>query len=234
MEKFQTASFLCDSFTKCADLSLPAWMCYFMGMSLFCFVWMPLFYLFWRGVAGNTAAAGGIWALLVGTVVALVQFFLGTVVTPGGFGFSRWMSGCIDIVALPALAPLLVYLLLVGFKIITGTPDFASFALLWLIPGAAIRAVGWSSQSDPILLVLVPLLWTAIAVGIPFFITIIQNSRVFVIIPSSLAILIIPFAAASSYWAFYSQKISWGFLLLLIAAIPMLISMLLAILRARQ
>jgi len=194
-------------------------------MSLFCFLWIPLFYLCWHTIAGDDTAAGGVWALIVGSIVALVRFFLGYLIVPEGFGLSRWMSGFIDFVGLPALAPLLVYLLLIGFKIISGTADFANFALLWLIPGAAIRAVNWSSLQDPILLVVVPILWTAIAVGIPFFITLIQNSRWFVIIPASLAILVIPFAAANSYWLFYSQKTSLGFLFLLIAVISTPVSL---------
>ena len=203
-------------------------------MSLFCFLWMPLFYLFWRGVAGNDTVAGGVWALILGSVVAMLQFFLGSLVEPGGFGFSRWVSGCVDIVTLPAVAPLLVYLFLVSLKIVPGSADFASFALLWLIPGAGIRAVSWSSQNDPILLILVPILWTAIVVGIPFFITIIQGSRKFVIIPAGLAILIIPLAAASSYWAFYTQKSFLGFFLLLAAAAPMLVSIVLSFLHAES
>ena len=199
-----------------------------MTMNLFCFLWIPLFYLCWHTIAGNNTAAGGVWALIVGSIVALVQFFLGFLIVPGGFGLSRWMSGFIDIVTLPALAPLLVYLVLIGFKIISGTADFANFALLWLIPGAAIRAVNWSSQQDPILLVLVPILWTAIAVGIPFFITLIQNSHRLVIFPASVAILAIPFAATHSYWLFYTQKTSLGFLFLLIAVIPALLSLILS------
>jgi len=203
-------------------------------MSLFCFLWIPLFYLFWHSIAGNNSAAGGIWAIVVGSVVALIQFFLGYLVEPGGFGFSRWMSGCIDIVTLPALAPLIVYFALINFKIITGTADFANFALLWLIPGAGISAVNWSSRHDPILLVLVPILWTAIAVGIPFFINLIVTSRKWVIVPASLAILIIPFASASSYWAFFSQKTCQGFLFLLAAVTPMLVSMIMAFVQAGE
>jgi len=197
-------------------------------MSLFCLLWLPLFYLFWRTLAGSNTAAGGVWALLAGSIVALGQFFFGSLVDPGGFGVSRWWSGFIDIVSLPALAPLLIYFLLASFRIISGIADFANFALLWLIPVGAIRAVSWSSQSDPVLLVLVPLLWTAIAVGIPFFINIIQNGKIYVIIPASLGILVIPVAAAFSYWAFFSQKSSLGFLFLLAAAVPMLVSMVLS------
>ena len=201
-------------------------------MSIFCFLWVPLFYLLRRSVAGHNTAGGGVWALLLGSIAALLQFFLSPLVEPGGFGLSRWMSGCVDIVALPVFAPLLVYLVLVGFKIIKGTADFANFALLWLIPGAAVRALGWSSQHDPILLVLVPVLWTLIAVGVPFFINIIRDSRPAAVVFSSLAILFIPIAASSSYWAFFAQKTSLGFLFLFAAAVPMLVSVIVSLLRA--
>ena len=197
-------------------------------MSFFCFLWLPLFYLFWRCVTKSGSAVGGVWALLIGSVVALIRFLLGSFIEPGGFDFSRWLSACIDIVTLPALSPLLIYFFLYIFKIIPGPLDFTSFSLLWLIPGAAIRAVSWSSLNDPILLVLVPFLWTAIVVGIPFFITLVINSRKWVIAPASLAILIIPFLAASSYWAFYSHKTPMGFVLCLAAAAPMLVCLVLS------
>ena len=200
-------------------------------MTIFCFLWTPLFYLFWRAVTGNGAYAGGLLALLAGSVVTFVHFFLGSFIEPRGFGFSRWVSGCVDIVSLPALLPFLVYLVLTALKLFSGTVNFANFALLWLIPGAAIRALGWISLGDPILLVLVPVLWTAIAVGVSFFITLLQTGRVFVIIPASFGILVIPVAAASSYWAFYCQKFSLGVLFLLAAVIPMLVSIILSLVR---
>ena len=205
------------------------------AMGLFCFLWMPLFYLFWRSITGSAAAAGGVWALLAGSVVAMLQFFLGTMVEPGGFGLSRWMSACVDIVVLPALMPLLIYLFFVVFKIISGAVDFTNFALLWLIPGAAVRAINWNAQHDPVLfLVLVPVLWTAIAVGVPFFIGLILNSHRYVIIPASLAILLIPFSAASSYWAFFAQKTTLGIVALMVALTPMLVSMFWSFLQADE
>ena len=202
-------------------------------MSFFCFLWLPLFYLFWRSVTGSISAAGGVWALILGSIIALVQFFLGTLIDPGDFGFSRWVSGFVEIIALPALAPIVIYFILASLKIISGSLDFANFTLLWLIPGAAIRAVSWSSLNDPILLILVPVLWTAIAVGIPFFITLILESPRWVIFPSSLAILCIPLAAACSYWAFYSQKASLGFLFCLTATVPMVFSLVMAYFKER-
>ena len=166
--------------------------------------------------------------MLAGCVVALLQLFLGFIVDPGEFGFSRWLSGCVDIVVLPALAPFLIYLLLVCVKIIPEPYDFANFAQLWLIPGAVIRALAWSSQNDPIFLILVPILWTAIAVGVSFFINLILKNKLWVVFPASLGILMIPFAAASSYWAFFAQKSTLGFMLLAAAVIPMLVSLILS------
>ena len=205
-------------------------------MNIFCFLWLPLFFLFWRSLT-NAEAAGGIWAFILGSIVALVQFFAGPLIYPAGFGLSRWLSGCIDIVVLPALLPFLVYLILINFKVIgeTGTPDFANFAFQWLIPGAVLRALSWSSFRDPVHLVLVPILWTSIAVGLSFFIDLIrQHARLLVIIPASLAILIIPFAAACSYWAFFRQDLSMGYLSLGIAALPALLSVILSCIKAEN
>ena len=194
-------------------------------MSLFCFLWIPLFYFFWRSLAGNDTSAGEGWALLGGILIALIQLFLGPFVEPGGFGFYRWLSACIDIVVLPAVLPFLAYFLLKKSGIIKEAVNPAGFTLLWLIPGAVIRSLFWSSLNDPILLIIVPILWAAIAVGAPFFIKLIQkNSRTFVIVLSSLGILVVPSAAASSYWAFFSHKTYLGFLFLFAATAPMLVS----------
>ena len=202
-------------------------------MALFCLLWIPLFYFFWRSITGSNAH-GWAWALIAGSIVALVQFFGEPLIDPGGFGFSRWASGFVDIVALPVLAPLLVYLLLFLLKIVSGTSNFAGFALLWLIPGAAVRSLTWSAiQRDPVLLVLVPVLWTTIAAGIPFFISLIQaDRRPAVISLCGLGMLFVPFAAATSYWAFFSQQAVMGAVFLLLAAAPMLVSVVLSFIRA--
>jgi hypothetical protein len=193
-------------------------------MSLFCFLWTPLFYLFWRSITQEISVnSGGIWALLLGSVVAIVQFLLGAFINPGGFGLSRWAAICIDIVLLPASLPILVCFLFTFLHISSGA-DYANFALLWLIPGAAIRAVSWSAQSDPNLLVLTPLLWTAIAVGVPFFIRMAMERFGWILIPIFMAMILLPFLASISYWAFFSQRPGWGFLFLFVSLIPMGIS----------
>ena len=203
-------------------------------MSFFCLLWLPLFYLLWRTITGNKVFSGGVWALLAGSIVALLQFLLGSFTEPEGFGLSRWVNGFVDIIALPALAPLLIYLLLVVFRVVKENADFVGFILLWLIPGGAMRAVSWSAQSDPVHLVLAPILWTAIAVGVPFFIGFFRYPRLIVIIPATLGALIVPLAATWAYWAFFSQQTLWGFLFLFIAAAPMLVATILSFIQTGE
>jgi hypothetical protein len=193
-------------------------------MSLFCFLWMPLFYLFWRSTAASGTGSGEVWALLLGSVVAFIRFLLGSFISPGAFGFSRWLSACVDIVALPAALPLLACALLVRLRMLGGTVNYANFALLWLIPGAAMRAVSWSALKDPFLLTLTPTLWTAIAVGVPFFIVMMGKSRRWLLIPQAVAMAVLPFLAATVYWAFFSQRNWLGVLLFALTLIPMGVS----------
>ena len=186
-------------------------------------LWVPLFYFLRRSFIGG--GAGGVWALLFGSITAILQFLLGNLVSPGGFGFSRWFFGFIDIVSLPVLVPVVICLILFLFRGFSGDPDFANFALLWLIPIAALRAISWGSANDPILLVAVPLLWTALAVGIPFFIHLMMGSfRWYTAIVSVICIVLLSALAAASYWAFFSQQTLIGFLLLFASHIPMGIS----------
>jgi hypothetical protein len=194
-------------------------------MSLFCFLWTPLFYLYRRSLSAGEAGSGGVWAILLGSLTAVFRFLLGSFVNPGGFGFSRWMSGFVDVVCLPALLPLVVYFVFMFLRVVSGTADFANFALLWLIPVAAIRAVVWSSVSDPILLIVVPLLWTAIACGIPLFVGGIAAGKPPVIAASAFGILALPALAATAYWAFFSQRTLLGFAALAASLVPPVISL---------
>jgi hypothetical protein len=194
-------------------------------MSLFCFLWTALFYLFWRSISPyQESVAGGVWALILGSIAALFQFFFGTFLAPGGFGFSRWLSGCVDLVALPVLVPLLVYLVMVGFKMVSGAMDFTGFALLWIIPMGALRAISWSSRQDPILLVLMPLLWTGIAGGVPFLVGIAGRSSLVARIFAVLGALVLPFLAATVYWFFFRQEPKLGFPLLVLSLAPLAVS----------
>jgi hypothetical protein len=191
-------------------------------MIVFCLLWLPLFCLFWRAVSPEMSGKGGITALLLGGVTALVQFFLGSLINPGGFGFSRWLGGMVDIVVAPALLPLVAALFFLLFRVYRTPEDFTHFSLLWLIPGGAVRALSWGMHNDPAQLVFVPLLWTSLAAGIPFFFRLILSGKWYALIPGLLGLFILPLSAASSYWAFFSQMYSLGRIFFGISMIPLL------------
>jgi hypothetical protein len=189
------------------------------------------FYLLRRTCSGGS---GGIWALLLGSATAFLQFFLGYFINPGGFGFSRLLFGFVDIVSLPVLIPLFIYTLLVLVRGISDSFDFANFTLLWLIPIAAIRAISWSSTSDPVLLVAVPVLWTALGTGIPFFIHLMmERPRWYIFIVSIPCIIVLPAIAALSYWALFSQEFLLGIGLCALINIPSLIPLAFNLIRNR-
>jgi len=194
-------------------------------LSFFCLLWVPLFYFLRKAVIGASAASGGFWALLLGSIAAVIQFFLGNLTSPGGFGFDRWIFGFVDLVNVPVLLPLFVYLFFFILKGFSGKADFACFSLLWLIPWGAMRALTWSALNDPILLIIVPLLWTALAAGISFFINwMITSFKWYSALVSIPCILVLPPLAASAYWTFFSQQTMIGFILLFVIHIPVIIS----------
>jgi len=193
-------------------------------MTFFCLLWVPLFYLLRRSLNGE-GSSGGVWALLLGSITAIIQFLLGYILSPGGFGYSRLLFGFVEIVSVPVLIPFIMYLLISVFRGFSSNADFADFSLLWLIPVGALRALSWSSMNDPILLVMAPLLWTALAVGISFFINWMTASFNFLFaLISILCIFILPISAAATYWAFFSQQTLLGFVLLFVTHIPFLLS----------
>ncbi|MDR2181098.1 MAG: hypothetical protein LBN92_00290 [Treponema sp.] len=200
---------------------------------LFCFLWTPLFYLFWRSLNDESALEGGTWALLLGAILAFFRFFLGAFINPGGFGLARWVSACVDYVALPVALPYLVCLIFAAFRFISPSSNFTNYAFLWLIPVAAVRVLGWSSQNDPVLLMAVPVLWTAVALGMGFFLRIIQNGFGLAAIPAALGALALPFIGSTSYWALFGQRNALGFFLFGVCLIPMVVSLVHSFLEAR-
>jgi hypothetical protein len=192
-------------------------------MSLFCFLWIPLFYLFRLSLTGQ-GRGGEAWALLLGSAAALVQLFL-PLPGGGGFGFSRWLEICLGMTGLPAALPLAVYALLLVLRALPPSADAAGFTLLWLVPAAMIRAVQWSPRREPALLVLVPLLWTAVAEGAAFFTGLIQGGRPLRRIPGIGGILALPLLGTTTYWAFYRGDLTAGVLLLCLTLIPLGLSL---------
>jgi len=205
-------------------------------MIFFCFLWIPLFYLFWRSLNGDedSGLEGGTWALIIGTITALFRFFFGSFVNPEGFGFARWVSACIDVVALPAALPFVITLLFAAFRLIPSQGNFTHYAFLWIIPVAAVSALGWSSQNNPLLFMIVPVLWTAVIAGVGFLISIIQHKGGWIAIPSVLGALALPLTAATSYWAFFAQNNFLGIALMVVSLIPTVVSIIFSFTERRR
>ena len=200
-------------------------------MGLFCLLWIPLFY-FLRRIASPRKGGGYIWPVLLGCVIVVFQYFFGTLLKPGGFGFFRWLTGFLNIVSFPVIIPLAVCFLLIRLRALPSGADYADFSLLCLMPVAVFRSITWNSPGYPYMLVFVPLLWMAQAVGIPWFLGFIsRDSRRQVAVPLSLAVMILPVAATSTWWAFFSQRTLIGWLLLSVTLVPAAISVVSDLLR---
>ena len=194
-------------------------------MSIFCLLWIPAFFFFRRSIAADSGR-GYTWALLLGCLIVFLRYYFGHLVTPGGFGISRWFSSFVDIISLPVLIPFVIYCLLVKLRIFpafdhTGSVDFI---LLSLVPVAAFHAIS-NPQGFPLTLVFVPLLWTAQGAGIPFFVNfIVHNPRWYIITFSLMGTIALPLMAATSWWAFFSHQTLLGSLLFSASLIPAIVS----------
>jgi hypothetical protein len=195
-------------------------------MNLFCLLWGPLFYFFWVSLFQTKGSnPGGVWVLLLGSVFALIKLITGPWIFPGEFGDYRWISALVDTVGIPALLPFVLYALFAAFRIIPFSGDPAGFALLWLIPQGIFRSVSREGRHDPLFLALVPLLWTAIVVGISLFIrAMLDGNRRFLAFLAVPGILALPLAAVTCYWAFFCQRLLWGWALFAISILPLVIS----------
>jgi hypothetical protein len=196
-------------------------------MSVFCLLWVPIFYFFRRSISGGRTGMEG-WALVLGCAAVLLRYLTTPFITSAGFGLSCWLGGFFDIVSLPVLVPIIVCVLLTALRRFPSDVDIGGFTLLWLVPLTFYYSVDRSLLYSPVMLVLVPLLWTTQALGISFFIgCIYKYPRWYVIAPSILSALALPLTAATSWWAFYVQQTQWGCLFLFISLMPALISLLL-------
>ncbi|MDR2786113.1 MAG: hypothetical protein LBB83_09400 [Treponema sp.] len=194
-------------------------------MSFFCLFWTPLVLLLWVSLnSGNRGDSGGVPALVLGTLVSVLHYLFYPVINAAGFGFSLWLFALVNIVLIPAVLPFLIFALLSVPGFIKSETDPAKFALFALVPAGIIRAIGSSAQNDPLYLVLIPLLWTMLVLGISFFVQLVRESfspR----IPLLVAIFLLPLIAAAGFWAFYGQMITAGYILLAFLSIPSVIAL---------
>jgi len=198
-------------------------------MSFFCFLWIPLFEFLWLSLSpGKRRGAGGVWALFLGTLSALIRYFNGPFIKNGGFGFYRWISAFVDYFGFPVGLPFLAFAFLYLIKVTLVSEDLTHFTLLWLIPEGVLGSLSWSVLNDPLRLILLPLLWTSIALTVPAYLQIALTGMSKV---RALAIIAIPiqfFLAVTVYWAFFIQNQKLAYSLLIPTTVPALIILILA------
>ena len=195
-------------------------------MSLFCVFWAPVVLFLWVSLnSENGGNSGGIPALVLGSLVSALHYLFYPPVNAAGFDFSLWLFALINIVLIPVAPPLLVFALLSVPGFFKGKRDPAGFVLFWLIPSGIVRAFGWSARNSPLYLILIPLLWTTLALGVSFFARLVRESFFPRIIFLLAGIFLMPLAAAAIFWAFYRQMAVAGFILLAVFSIPSIIAL---------
>ncbi|MDR1352798.1 MAG: hypothetical protein LBK05_05895, partial [Treponema sp.] len=181
-------------------------------MSLFCIFWTPLVLLLWAALnPGRFGNSGGIWAFFLGILVSVLHYFFYPLAGSSGFGLSLWVYTLADIVLIPVLPAFLLFALFAVLGFFKDEADPAGFALSALIPAGAVRAAGWNGQNSPLYFVVIPLLWTSLALGVSFLVRLARGSGFPRVIPLLAAILAMPAAAAACFWAFYRQMAPAGF-----------------------
>jgi hypothetical protein len=161
----------------------------------------------------------------LGSLVSVLHYFFHPLVRTAGFGFSLWFYALVDIVLIPVLPPFLFFALFSVLGFFKDKADPAQFVLFALIPAEVIMAAGWSGQDSPLYLVIIPLLRTALALGVSFLARLALESFFPRVIPLLLAVLAMPFAAAACFWAFYGQMAPAGFILLAFLSVPSFIAL---------
>jgi hypothetical protein len=195
-------------------------------MILFCILWTPLILLLRLSRnAKNNGTSGRVVALFLGSAVSVLHQLFYPSSSAAGFGLSLWLYALINIVLIPAVLPFLVFAFLSVLGFFKDGADPAQFVLFSLIPAGIIRAAAWNVRHDPLYLVLVPLLWTALALGVVFFARLVRKRSFPRIISLLSAPLLLSLIAAGSFWAFYRQIPAAGFILLAVLLVPSVIAL---------
>ncbi len=192
-------------------------------MSLFCLALPLFFFLFWKSLSDeNAVSVGGIWAVVLGSILALVHFFISPLITSGEFGFRQWLIGFVDVIVFPVITALGICLLFKLLKLYSSTIHITNFMLLWSFPFAIVQMMTRSTQAEPLYLVIVPLIWIALAAGFGFFIENIPEVKRWAAVLCIAGTVLLPFIAATAYWALFSQNYILGYILFGITLAPML------------
>ncbi|MDR1362678.1 MAG: hypothetical protein LBJ35_01315, partial [Spirochaetaceae bacterium] len=195
-------------------------------MVLFCILWTPVFYLFWITIRPPGGGSGELYALLTGGAIAIVRFFVPSLVEPYGFGLSRYLSAFMDYTSLPVLLPLIAAKLITLFYPRGGITDYTGFTLLALVPSALVYSTVWSASRDILRLVLTPLLWTALIMAFHPLIELAKDTlsrhriprKIAAVMGMAVYTMLPPFV----WWSFFCQKTLDGIILLFPSFAPMI------------
>jgi hypothetical protein len=178
-----------------------------MNMILFSIFWIPALYLFVEALqqTQDREKKGLVLSILGGSFVGVFTFFIPRLVPEGAFGFLRWLHGFIDVVAFPVLLPLAFrYALQVRYRH-QSYIEINQFILIWLIPVALVKSIQWNMHKDGILLVLTPLLWGALSIGIPRLLQKAEEELGFLSFLAYASAVLLPLVATTAYWAWFSK-----------------------------
>jgi hypothetical protein len=193
-------------------------------MSLFCLALPIVFFIFWKSLSEDHAVStGGIWAVVLGSILAIIHYFTSPLITSGEFGFLQWMIGFVDVIVFPVITALAVCLLCMLLKIFSATINVTNFLLLWCFPFGVAQMMSHSLQAGALYLVIVPLIWIALAVGFGFFIKSIPAVKRWIAVFCIIGSVFLPFIAATAYWALYCQDYVLGYSLFGVTLLPMAI-----------
>jgi hypothetical protein len=192
------------------------------SMSVFSFLFIPLFALFRRSLvtlAGGTTSWNGVSSgFVLGSVISTLSRLLGRFWVPRGFGLDAFVAqilfGPFMIVILPVLSYFLLnrYLYHRSTRPDTKDPDeILNFSFAWLTPVLAIRTLEWNSVPDPVNLVLVPVLCTSLLLSLAACIRALGEIRILPIIAAVLGLIVFPFSASAAPWALSTHRFWIGF-----------------------
>lgn len=159
---------------------------------------------------------------LVNTLLSFFKYLNGPVIQDNAFGFMRWLYYFIDILSLPLIIPLLLGLFVFIFLRRDSFYSVMEFTLVYFIPESFFRAMLWSEIPDPVLLVAVPVLWTALAIGIPYLLMLFHE-EIGILSYGSLvgAIVLVPLSN-TAIWALYERNFLLGISLFVFSLFPCL------------
>jgi hypothetical protein len=166
-----------------------------------------------------------ILTLGIGGVIAATRFFYAIFWQPEGLGWSRFISACVDYMFFPLTIPIISCFIFACIKRLFFKeriePDWTGWILLMLIPVMLVCAGRWGIEKNPANLVLIPLLWSAVAFNCSYFTSIfVKKNAALNMALFLLSALAAALFAALVWWAFFVSQTIIGFALLAIEIIP--------------